>query len=165
MLTANLAFARLLGFETPEALIAYTNDIGTQFYADPERRAEFKRQMEQGSVRGFEARFQQKDGRQIWISMSARAVRGISGELLFYEGTAKDVTERKQAQDALRLAHEQLEQRVEERTRELKLSNEALSAEIVIRKEAQQALAGIGGEERRKAAILRADVAARAHQK
>ena len=117
LLAANPAWARFLGFESPAALLADTSDIAKQFYVEPERRLEFKRLMEQqGTVRGFEAQLRRKDGKPIWISMSARAVRNLQGELLYYEGTAKDVTERKQAQEALRQAHEQLEQRVEERT-------------------------------------------------
>jgi PAS domain S-box-containing protein len=141
LLTANPAWARLLGFESPAALLADTRDIARQFYVEPERRAEFKRLVEQQrTVRGFEAQLQRKDGRRIWVSMSARAVCNEQGELLYYEGTAKDVTERKQAQEALRQAHEQLEQRVEERTGELKLANSALNAEIDCRKKAQQAL-------------------------
>ena len=141
LLTANPAWAHLLGFESPEALIAYTHDIAEQFYVEPERRAEFKRLLkERGSVREFEAQLNRNDGRQIWISMSARAVRDEKGELLYYEGTAQDVTDRKLAQEALRQAHEELEQRVEARTSELRLANSALSAEIESRKQAQRDL-------------------------
>ena len=42
--------------------------------------------------------------------------------------------------EALRKAHEEFEQRVEERTNELKKINEALSSEVEIRKKAEEAL-------------------------
>jgi PAS domain S-box-containing protein len=137
----NRACARILGFSSPEELLAGTRDIARQFYVDPSRRNDFRQQLEkEGWVHGFEARFQRHDGQRIWINISARAVRNEKGELLCYEGILNDITERKQSEEALRQAHEQLEQRVEERTRELMRANAALSSEIDSRKKAQQAL-------------------------
>jgi signal transduction histidine kinase len=52
-----------------------------------------------------------------------------------------DITERKRAEELLRKAHGELEQRVQERTRDLKMSNELLEMEIVERKRAQSILA------------------------
>jgi two-component system cell cycle sensor histidine kinase/response regulator CckA len=48
--------------------------------------------------------------------------------------------ERKQAEEALRKAHDQMEMRVEERTAELILANEALLSEIAERKKTEMAL-------------------------
>jgi PAS domain S-box-containing protein len=52
-----------------------------------------------------------------------------------------DITERKRAEQSLRKAHGELEQRVQERTRDLRTSNELLEMEIVERKRAQNILA------------------------
>jgi len=51
-----------------------------------------------------------------------------------------DITERKQAEDALQEAHDELEERVEERTARLQEANVSLSAQIAERKQAEEAL-------------------------
>ena len=52
-------------------------------------------------------------------------------------GISEDITERKRAEEALRRAHDELELRVEERTRELVGANLALQSEIIERKRAE----------------------------
>ena len=51
-----------------------------------------------------------------------------------------DVTERKQAQDGLRRAYDELEQRVQERTEKLRIANADLEDEVNTRKRAEDAL-------------------------
>jgi PAS domain S-box-containing protein len=98
-ITANPALARMLGFESSEELIRERTDIAGQHYFDPQRREEFKRLMEaQGFVRGFEYQGRRKNGSEIWLSDSVRSVRAENGALLYYEGIAEDITERKRAE-------------------------------------------------------------------
>ena len=54
--------------------------------------------------------------------------------------TLEDATDRKNAEDALRKAHDKLERKVEERTEELSKSNEQLKGEIEERKQAEETL-------------------------
>src|ERR671916_9001 len=49
-ITANPALARMLGYDSPEELLAAISDIAEQLYTDPERRAEFDRLMRRGGV-------------------------------------------------------------------------------------------------------------------
>jgi PAS domain S-box-containing protein len=103
--SVNPALARMYGYDLPSDLITAVGDIGHQVYVDPNRRAEFKRQMTaHGQVQGFEYQVYRKDGSKIWLSENARSVRDSNGALLYYEGTVVDVTEHKQLEDQLRQA-------------------------------------------------------------
>ena len=102
-LSVNPAYAKMCGFQSPEEMIAAIDDIQTDLYVDPDDRNTIKLLYEQiGVVRNFETQLRRRDGQKIWISANARAVRDDAGNILFYEGTVKDVTERKLAVDALR---------------------------------------------------------------
>jgi diguanylate cyclase (GGDEF)-like protein/PAS domain S-box-containing protein len=101
-LSANPALARIYGHTTPDDLITHLHDIEQQLYVQPERRAEFVRLMQaQSSVRNFESRVYRRDGSIIWISENARAVKDERGQVLFYEGTVVDITERREHEAAL----------------------------------------------------------------
>ena len=111
--TANPALARMFGYDSPEELLENVSDIGEQLYVDPERRAEFDRLIRQhGFVSGFELEIYRKDGSVMWASTSARAIRGAGGEIVGYEGTTEDITERKQAEQALREIREAERRRI-----------------------------------------------------
>ena len=61
-----------------------------------------------------------------WLFFTAAPIRGANGETVGSIETLWDTTERKQAQEALQRAHDELETRVEERTAELRKVNEEL---------------------------------------
>ena len=106
-LMANPALARIHGFKSPRELIRSCRDISREIYVDPARREEFKQLLEKhGAVRDFEHETFRKDGTRIWVSVNARAVVDEAGKVLYYEGTARDITQRKQAEQALRESEE-----------------------------------------------------------
>ena len=106
-LTANPALARIHGFASSEELIRSCRDISREIYVDPERREEFKQLLERDDVvRDFEHETFRKDGSRIWLSVNARAVRDEAGQILYYEGTAQNITARKEAERALRESEE-----------------------------------------------------------
>jgi PAS domain S-box-containing protein len=103
-ITANPALARIYGYSFPEEVTANFTDIEHQLYVDPKRRAEFVRLIEQdGIVSQFESQIYRRDGSIVWISEKAYAVRDEQGKLLYYEGLIEDITQRKQAEEALRV--------------------------------------------------------------
>jgi diguanylate cyclase (GGDEF)-like protein/PAS domain S-box-containing protein len=101
-LSANPACARIFGFESAEELTAEVTDIGSHLYAHSGDRKELAKLIEdKGFVEGFECQGVRKDGKSIWVSVNARAVRDAAGIPLYYEGTIEDVTARKEAEEAL----------------------------------------------------------------
>ncbi|MBI5935102.1 MAG: PAS domain S-box protein [Chloroflexi bacterium] len=103
IISVNPSAARMFGFDSPAEMIASVNDINARFYVEPGRRAEFKRLMATyGAVSNFVSEMYCKDGSTIWISENAHTVRDEHGTLLYFEGTSVNITERKQAADALR---------------------------------------------------------------
>src|SRR5262249_29856794 len=104
-LSVNPALARIYGYETPVELMTNLIDISGQLYVKPSRRDEFIRLLhEHSTVSGFESQVYRRDGTVIWITETARAVRNVSGEVLYYEGTVEDITERKHAEEELQQA-------------------------------------------------------------
>ena len=105
--TANPALSHMFGYASPEEMLESVSSIAEQLYVDPERREEFGRLVRlHGFVRGFEVEAYRKDGSVMWASLSARAVRDAGGELVGYEGTVEDITERKRTEEALRQSEE-----------------------------------------------------------
>jgi two-component system, NarL family, sensor histidine kinase UhpB len=111
--TANPAMARMFGYDSPEDLLENVSNIAEQLYVDPKQRTELRRLiLRDGLVSGFETQARRKDGGVVGVSVSARAVRDVEGEMVGYEGTVEDVTERKQAERALREIREAERRRI-----------------------------------------------------
>src|SRR3712207_1025771 len=101
--------ARIFGYDSPEVMIRTVRDVAKQLYVEPAKRAEFAQRMRQdGRVFEFEMQVYRKDGGVIWVSVNARAVRDGSGEIVGYEGTMEDITERKRAEEDLRRSLDRL---------------------------------------------------------
>ncbi|HET6881996.1 MAG TPA: ATP-binding protein [Pirellulales bacterium] len=74
-----------------------------------------------------EYRFVARDGRVVWVQGEAQVVRDRQGRPMFLQGVAFDITDRKDAEQALRRSHEELEAIVSRRTEELSRSNHELA--------------------------------------
>jgi len=80
------------------------------------------------------------DGRETWVSTTKAPLRDETGQIVGTFGIARDITERKRADEALRKAKDELEMRVAERTAELNKTNEQLRLELNERKRTEDAL-------------------------
>lgn len=100
ILLANPALVRMLGYSCFEELAEC--NVEKNGYQPSYSRAAFKRLIElQGQVVGLESAWTKRDGTALFIRENARAVRDLEGNILYYEGTVEDVTERKRAEQAL----------------------------------------------------------------
>jgi PAS domain S-box-containing protein len=111
-IAANPALVQMYGYGSLEELEASINNIGTQLYVDPNRRAEFVRLMqERGQVLHFESEVRRRDGSTMWISENVRSIADeVTGEFLYYEGTVDDITDIKLAQEKLHRTYAALKQ-------------------------------------------------------
>jgi PAS domain S-box-containing protein len=71
-----------------------------------------------------------KDGSRFWASFVITALHDAHGELQGFAKVTRDITERREAEQALEAANEQLEHRVAERTAELQALNTRLEASL-----------------------------------
>jgi len=146
----NKSYAQLFGYAAPEELIGQhvSNIISTE---DVERLLKFgsRRGSGESVVSSYEFRGKRKDGTPVDVeaSVSTSTVAGRA----YITTMVRDITERKQVQEALRQAHDQLEKRVAERTAELAQINEALQAEIHERTRTEEMLRD--NEQRLKIAV------------
>lgn len=99
-ITVNPAFARILGYHSPEDVVETITDIGQQVYVNAKDRVRSREQHD--LIQGFEFEAFQKSGEKIWLSVNRRALKDENGQTRYYEGSIEDVTERRRVEEALR---------------------------------------------------------------
>jgi PAS domain S-box-containing protein len=103
ILLANPALVDMLGYESAEEMATRNLEADTEFFEPDYSRERFRRQLEEdGEVHGIEARWIREDGSEIYVRESARAVRDEDGDILYYEGTVEDISERREYERELR---------------------------------------------------------------
>jgi len=103
MLAANPALAKLLGYSSPDELVAATSDMTTQIYVDPEIRPQIIGDLRRadGWVHYDGVLWRRKDGRIITVDVTGRKVLDENGSFAYLEGFIQDITERKQTEEEL----------------------------------------------------------------
>jgi len=100
LLDSNPTLVEILGYPDLETLLSHNTQ---DFYGNPEDRNRWKTQIESlKSGHGFETQMRQYNGTIIWVENFSRTVRDDNGDVLYYEGSLKDVTERKRTEEALK---------------------------------------------------------------
>ncbi|HAJ28440.1 MAG TPA: hypothetical protein DCG53_14565, partial [Syntrophus sp. (in: bacteria)] len=108
-LNVNPAFARMLGYDSPEEMISTIADIERQYYVNPADRARYIKHIEEaGSVTNFEFKARRQDGSEIWVSNSTHSVYDRDGGILYYEGVVENITKSKEVEEALRESERRL---------------------------------------------------------
>lgn len=104
-LIGNPALMKMLGYKSVENMLA--RDIEVEGYVDPSERARFKAIMDRdGVVHDFMTQWLRPDGSSIHVIENARAIRNSEGTITAYEGSVRDITELKLAENALRASEE-----------------------------------------------------------
>lgn len=101
-LSANPAFARVLGYERPEEVLHGIRKSNEELYVNVTERENFlSRIVSDHKYETAEFQVQKKDGSVIWVQESIRPVFDDEDNLLFYEGSMEDIDQRKLAELAL----------------------------------------------------------------
>ncbi len=102
LLEVNPAFAQLFGYATPQAFLA-AGLTGAQLYADPGTRARlFAAVRDRADILRAEVQYRRPDGTEFPGQVTVRAVRDAAGQIAHLEGFIEDITDRWQAEEALR---------------------------------------------------------------
>jgi PAS domain S-box-containing protein len=92
----------------------------SDYFTEPEKaRAGYQQVFKDSEVRDYPLEIRHKDGHITPVLYNASVYRDENGEVTGVFAAARDITERKLAEEALKKAHENLEKIVEERTAEL----------------------------------------------
>ena len=105
-LDCNLALVGMLGYPSREELLG--RKVADTFPDPSERPALFERLEREDGIRDYEAERLRYDGSRIWARMSVQAVRDANGAMVYYEGLVEDLSERKRAEEALKVAEGRL---------------------------------------------------------
>ncbi len=102
-LRVNAYYLKLFGYASREQLFSEVDSIARRTYANPEDRERVVELLaREGALRDYEVLRKRRDGSVFWVSMNARLVLGENGEPGYFEGFSTDITERRNAEEALR---------------------------------------------------------------
>jgi PAS domain S-box-containing protein len=102
-LQVNPALVRILGYDSPEELLALNLDRDV-YYHPADRSALLDRHLRENRIAGVEVEWKRKDGKTILVRLSGRQMRDPQGNIREFEAIAEDITERRAAEQQLRMA-------------------------------------------------------------
>jgi PAS domain S-box-containing protein len=108
-LDANQRAADMLGYTREEINMLSANDLS----GEPEKSQDTLRRMLAGeSIPLYERLFRRKDGQLFPVEINVEMVFDAAGKPLHIQSVVRDISERKQTEEALRIANDQLQQRI-----------------------------------------------------
>jgi diguanylate cyclase (GGDEF)-like protein/PAS domain S-box-containing protein len=99
---ANPALAQLLGYDSPEQLVAEVSDV-RQMFVNPNQLKELALALQAKDVANdVEVEAYSRNGSKKWLLANVCAVRGAAGNVVRQDGTVQDITQRKAAEEQVR---------------------------------------------------------------
>jgi PAS domain S-box-containing protein len=139
-LQANRAFCEFLGYSedelTGQTVLSITHPDDQQVTGELMRQA----LASAPRILHIEKRYLHKSGQVLWGDVSSILAHDAAGKPSYFITQVLDIGGRKRAEASLKKAHEELEQRVEDRTAELSKANGQLTREVEERRRAEEAL-------------------------
>ena len=135
IIDCNAAACRMNGYSRDE-LIGQSIDVINATRGTPAERNAYMEMLRKAGNLKVEVSHRHKNGTLFPVETSTTLITVAKRELVI--GIDRDISERKQAEEALRKAHDELELRVQERTAELAIANQALKADIDRRQQAEE---------------------------
>ncbi len=144
VLDANDNYVRLTGHGSRDEIMGRCVLDWTAEYDAARNSEEVAKCAATGFVRGLEVDYRGPSGAITPVEINAAVLQsGVGCRIV---ALCRDITERRQAAEALLEAHAELENRVEARTAELRSTNAALEAEVVERRRAEERLRTLAEE-------------------
>jgi PAS domain S-box-containing protein len=129
LVMASPSCLKILGYDSLEEVL--NRRIATVFYYRPEKRDELLSVLvEKGYLEDYEVQLKRKDGSPVWVSTYSHYYRGPDGNIAGIEGVFRDISRRKQVEDGMHAANEQITAQSEElasQLEEMEKANRALA--------------------------------------
>lgn len=99
LLSANPALARIFGYPGTEDMMNNIRNGHEELFAEPQARIQFLKSLIHSSDSEFyESQALRRNGDKIWVRENVRAVKDNSQNVLYYEGSIEDITQRRESE-------------------------------------------------------------------
>ncbi|MEI7811483.1 MAG: PAS domain S-box protein [Ignavibacteria bacterium] len=132
----NEAFLKMFGYDSPEEAFGNQSPF---LYENPKDVELLSQQMaEKGFYHNIEVKFLNKNGTVFWGLVSAKAIYNDNGQVKYIDGAISNITYLKKTEREILELNKDLEKRINERTIQLKETNESLELQISVREKVER---------------------------
>jgi PAS domain S-box-containing protein len=105
IIDANPALVEMLGYPDHASLLTIN---AADTYVDPEARTERQNILkDKRFLKDYDMRLRRLDGSVLWVEDNVRVIYHADGRILYYEGSLRDITERKKMEEILKVSTRQ----------------------------------------------------------
>ena len=104
IIMVNQAFSKMFGYKSPEEVNKFVGKKSIEIYADENRRKQIiELKSRNPELNNFEVEYRRKDGSTFIGNLNLNLINDEAGKILFIEGFIEDITQRKDAEDKLKI--------------------------------------------------------------